>query len=165
MSAIFGSYGLNLVFGDFKASTSTYTKVPDIVCTDLSGQLRFISEIKTPWVLDHFLQPAIEDEMDLRSVLGQIAMYLRETSLKYGFVSTYEETIFLRQELVAGNWGLQYSPVIGHSTSATVITPANFSGTVSLRQCFWHLSALARAGHVAMNTLPEAKWTTNRRRY
>jgi hypothetical protein len=59
-------------------------------------------------------------------------MYLRETSLKDGFVSTYEETIFLRQELVTDNWELQYSPVIGHSTSATVITPANFSGTMAL---------------------------------
>lgn len=90
-------------------------------------------------------------------------MDLREISLKYGFLSAYEETIFLCQELVAGNWELQYSPVIGHSTSATIITPANFSGTVSLRQCFWHLLALARGGHVVMNTLPEAQWTTNRR--
>jgi len=80
MSAIFGSYELNLVFGDFRASTSTYTKVPDIACMDLSGELRFIGEMKTPWVLDHLLQAAIEDEMDLRSAfehLGQIAMYLR----------------------------------------------------------------------------------------
>jgi len=30
----------------------------------------------------------------------------------HGFLSTYEETIFLRQELVAGNWELQYSQPI-----------------------------------------------------
>jgi hypothetical protein len=41
---------------------------------------------------------------------GQIALYLKDNDLRFGFISTYSETIFLRQELVAGQyWELQHS--------------------------------------------------------
>jgi hypothetical protein len=89
-------------------------------------------------------------------------MYMRDLSLKYGFLSTYEQTIFVRQELVNGQWELQYSPSIRHSTSATsVALPANFTRSVSLRQSFWHLATLAQAGHVATNPLPSAQWVVS----
>lgn len=58
---------------------------------------------------------------------------MNETNLKYGFMSNYNETIFLRQGFVGGQWELQYSPIIKHSTAATIGFPANFAGCVSLR--------------------------------
>lgn len=48
-------------------------------------------------------------------VTGQMAQYMHDLKVKYGFLTTYDETIFLRQVLINGRWTLEYSPVIQHS--------------------------------------------------
>ncbi|PYI10687.1 hypothetical protein BO78DRAFT_403753 [Aspergillus sclerotiicarbonarius CBS 121057] len=117
-SAVFRSQEIDLVLGDFRATTAAYRRVPDVAAaTTSSGQLRFVGELKTPWVHDHKLAEALGggNERHVRHIFGQIARYMQETRLKYGFISNYEETIFLRQVLdPAGHWELQYSKDGGH---------------------------------------------------
>jgi hypothetical protein len=73
-------------------------------------------------------------------------------------MSTFNQTIFVKQENIAGLWQLQYSLVIYHTTSAITSLPANFANTVSSRQCMWFLAELSQAGHIAQNALPMNQW-------
>jgi hypothetical protein len=74
MTGVFTDQGMDLSFGDFKASippgpTST---VPDIACMEgTTGDLRFIGEMKTPWVAGHDLVAIMTDPDSLRNALGQ----------------------------------------------------------------------------------------------
>jgi hypothetical protein len=70
MSAIFRSQEVDFVFGDYKATVSNYAKEPDIACMNLHGSLRFVGEIKTPWVNDHVLEDAEKETPHLRLILG-----------------------------------------------------------------------------------------------
>jgi hypothetical protein len=74
---------------------------------------------------------------------GQIARDMRNYGLKYGFVSTYNETIFLKiEQRNDGSYCLQFSPIIKH----TVTTGRNSRGdkllTISLRLCMLYMFAL-----------------------
>ena len=40
----------------------------------------------------------------LTFTLGQIIKYMLDEQRKYGFITTYEQTIFLKQELVGKEW-------------------------------------------------------------
>ncbi|KAJ5555506.1 hypothetical protein N7461_003976 [Penicillium sp. DV-2018c] len=51
----------------------------------------------------------------LRDYLGQIAEYMHDLGLKYGVLTTYNQTIFLRQGVHNMRWKLEFSPVI-HNT-------------------------------------------------
>ncbi|KAF9885473.1 hypothetical protein FE257_012909 [Aspergillus nanangensis] len=99
MSAVFKDQRINLQFGDFKSSSTA-----------------FIGELKVPWVDDHKLSGRSEDELRVihswysyarEKSYRQIAQYMWDLDLTYGFMSTYEQTMFLRQILdpVAG-WTL-----------------------------------------------------------
>jgi hypothetical protein len=55
VTAILSSQQNGLVFTDFKASTSTYAKVPDVAGINQLGVLYFVGELKTPWVRAHNL--------------------------------------------------------------------------------------------------------------
>lgn len=120
--------------GGFRASTTIYNKVPDVAgLRRFNAQLLFVGELKTPWFLAHSLSN-ISEEQDLRDILGQIAQYMQGTNMAYGFMSNYEETIFLRQVPGPANtWRLEYSPVVDHSSITT-------NGGITLRQCFMHLA-------------------------
>lgn len=76
---------------------------------------------------------------------------MKDNDLRYGFFSTYRETIFLRQYNYApGRYELQYSPVMHHSAASG---PA-----VSLRQCMWALGIWATEHTRAYNALPKSEW-------
>ncbi|KAN0067753.1 hypothetical protein V8E54_014000 [Elaphomyces granulatus] len=110
MSSIFQVFG----FVDYKASSNPRIsgRVPDVVImTESTGNLRVVGEVKTPWIRQH----------NLRSI--------------YGFLSTYEQTIFLKQEEPQpGTWELHYSPVIlAETTAAPTFRP---DADVSVRECF-----------------------------
>ena len=76
---------------------------------------------------------------------------MKDNDLRYGFLSTYRKTIFLRQYNYApGRYELQYSPVIHHSAASG---PA-----VSLRQCMWALGTWATEHTRAYNALPKPEW-------
>ena len=74
MTGIFTDQGMDLGFGDFKASIPPRPtrNVPDIACMEgTTGDLRFIGEMKTPWVIKHDLEEIMLDIQVLRRALGQ----------------------------------------------------------------------------------------------
>lgn len=80
--------------------------------------------------------------------IGQIAEYMFDLDLKYGFLTTYEQTIFLRKVNVGSDWVLEYSPIIQHNHRGSA------SGrTVSLRQCLYHVGLLALSNPVFDKTV------------
>lgn len=85
--------------------------------------------------------------------LGQLVDYMQDLDLQYGFMGTYNRTIFLRQVYSDGEWRLQYSPAIRHSTDTVRRTeiPQPWEHCVSLRECMFFLSQLAIAGHRVVN--------------
>lgn len=84
------------------------------------------------WHSVGFCQPPYSSTVTNRAT-GQMAQYMHDLKVKHAFLTTYDETIFLRQALVNGRWTLEYSPIIQHSDSA-------LNGQVTLRQCFLHLA-------------------------
>ncbi|KAF7118389.1 hypothetical protein CNMCM5793_007906 [Aspergillus hiratsukae] len=88
---------MNRYLFDFKAPVQSYGNNPDVACITGAGHIRFVGELKTPWVRGHNQSSALDDDAWLRHVLGQITEYMRDVNLKYGFISTYNKTIFLRQ--------------------------------------------------------------------
>jgi hypothetical protein len=73
-----------------------------MACTNSLGQLRFLGEMKTPCVRE-----SICNVDAYKEPLGQISKYMHmDTNLRYGFISTYDQTVFLRQKYVLGQWEL-----------------------------------------------------------
>lgn len=76
--------------------------------------------------------------------------------LKFAFYSTYEITVFLKQEYHEGQWALFYSDLV----------PQHQKGSrrhnelhVSVRQSLWFLcQKIGQEGHAANNTVPMASW-------
>jgi hypothetical protein len=114
---------VNLYFADFKCSGQDYKNTPDVVglSTDVQGkeELRLVGELKVPWVVPHHsLSYAYDHPQRLRHLLGQAILYMGDLQCGFGFLSTYDETFFLRQvQLASGQWIVEYSPVI-YSTEA-----------------------------------------------
>ncbi|KAJ5200276.1 hypothetical protein N7491_008923 [Penicillium cf. griseofulvum] len=139
--------GVNIRFADFKSVGLQYNKTPDvaIVSRDSPICLLAVGELKVPWVEAHAIPDNQGDEDDLCATIGQLAEYMIDLKLPYGFHSTYNETIFLRQVNVQGVWTIEYSEVI------------NDTSDLPIRQCFWYLAQLAAAvaGQPVNNTIPK----------
>ena len=87
---------------------------------------------------------------------GQIARYMKVYRMRYAFLTTYEQTVFLKQEqLQDGEWVLWYSspifleakPIFHDTTSNLHIENPNdhrsYQDCVSLKECilyFLHMS-------------------------
>ena len=71
MTAVFASQGVDVVFGDFKSSRASYSKTPDVAGTTWLGELRFVGELKVPWVFAHSLELALLNERHFRDLLGK----------------------------------------------------------------------------------------------
>lgn len=72
----------------------------------------------------------------------------------YGFLSNYEETIFLRQRHDGTTWVVDCSPVILASNIYTKRSPV-----VTVRECFFYIAILARGqGKVDNQLPPKAGW-------
>lgn len=72
------------------------------------------------------------DALIANTQLGQIAYYMQQADLKYGFLTNYENTFFIKQELVGEAVYLFCSPPIAHDECAS-------ESTVSVRQCLLYL--------------------------
>ena len=68
---------------------------------------------------------------------GQIARYMDDLRLRYGFYTTYNATVFLRRVL---DETFEESPPILHRTTSM---DCSGNGTVSVRECFLYLAKLA----------------------
>jgi hypothetical protein len=147
LGAILRAAKINIRFGDHKSAGTAYSKTPDIAMISPGDPmvLKAVGEIKVPWVFDHSLDQQFQSDTSFRRTIGQVVEYMVDEGVPYGFHSTYEETSFLRQVQVNGLWQVQCSPTIKWDNA-----------TVSVRQCFWHLSVLAADGQRAVNPNPKS---------
>jgi hypothetical protein len=98
---------------------SAYKKTPDAIIMNQSGMAKVVGELKVPWVQSHCIMDMLTNltegyddhfriaigkihDLILRvqyvdRIVGQIALYMRDLGLKYGFFTTYNETVFLLQ--------------------------------------------------------------------
>jgi hypothetical protein len=82
---------------------------------------------------------------------------MKEGELKYGFITTYDGTVFLRQQCRNGIWVLQYSSPIRSSAKFDHRNPDGRAPVITIRQAFWHLYACIEEGHKAANTMLPAR--------
>ncbi|KDB27848.1 hypothetical protein H109_00415 [Trichophyton interdigitale MR816] len=178
LTAVSFANGVKTRFGDYKVCSESrekeHSKVPDFVavhCTakDLKGlkeldrneypYLKFIGEAKTPW--NHDLGKIYENfvagkKTKINSALGQISKYMYQHKIRYGFLTTYNETIFLKQKLFKDStWGLLVSTPVSSDIEANRKT-----GAVSLRQCLYYLTCVTEdpKNRIADNTTPLEQW-------
>ncbi|OQE01913.1 hypothetical protein PENSOL_c003G11771 [Penicillium solitum] len=113
------SRSIDIYFGDYKCSGSTYQNIPDIVgLQDANGttEIKLVGELKTPWVHGHDLIVATAKQSELRRKIAQPMRDIQQLNCEYGFISTYEDTIFLRQfRSPGGGWEVWYSQPISSS--------------------------------------------------
>lgn len=89
---------------------------------------------------------------------------MNQFNLKYGFLTTYEKTIFLKREThpdfeaPTHNLVLWHSPAICHNTPSQAVPPESqthsieYMKKVSLRECFLYFVSLAQKGTSAGNS-------------
>lgn len=68
-----------------------------MILKDSNHTLKLVGELKTPWVGEHQIKRRIANDRLLREILAQPIMYMKDLGCMYGFLTTYDETIFLRQ--------------------------------------------------------------------
>ncbi|KAK2861451.1 hypothetical protein FQN49_004181 [Arthroderma sp. PD_2] len=178
VAAVAYANGIKTRFGDFKVcdkSKGEHTRIPDFVAVhcpapdhkSLQGvadlpQLKLVGEAKTPW--KHDLQRIYNKYHDhsnakmLPRALGQIAEYMHRYSMTYGFLTTYDHTIFLMQKKPDSKSHpiLYYSRPIPHDASTN-----NNKDVVSVRQCLYYLLYATRAsGFETVNTCPLNEWVS-----
>lgn len=149
---------IGLRFGDVHAADTVLdlpagAKFPDAVLLRTVGTSRvvFVGEYKTPWAIpslsdDDTSLPIISVDLE-RPIgkpfskiyqcwfwkyrhmdLGQVVSYMRHWKLRYGFLSTYNATIFVRRD---ANYKFLLSPPIQHDRQGP-----------SVRQCFLALAQM-----------------------
>lgn len=110
---------MRLRFGDWHGQSAAE---PDLTIWDQNNNATVAGEVKTPWTVD--LQGMMDDELTdyesyftsltrsagkshsylmfhmqlTHSSIGQVADYMKAYSYKYGFLTTYEQTVFFKQE-------------------------------------------------------------------
>ncbi|KAL8949739.1 MAG: hypothetical protein Q9222_004185 [Ikaeria aurantiellina] len=106
MSHVGLDLGMHLYFGDWHDKSHL---VPDLtIWTDEGDNSvpKVCGEMKTPWTLELGDDMAVDNEDPDRfetvfaARAGQIANYMREHDRKYGFLTTYEDTVFFKQETI-----------------------------------------------------------------
>ncbi|KAK2808596.1 hypothetical protein FQN50_004628 [Emmonsiellopsis sp. PD_5] len=184
VSAVARYHSIRNRFGDFRTIEESHAAlgqpsddrvprtIPDIAGSEeledadrrLCRYLKFVGEGKTPWVhkLAAWLNDFEEHNTDksksspLRKTLGQIALYMYDYGSKYGFLTTYNQTIFLKQERHrTGEYRLYIPNIIYHTATGS-------KSGVSLRECLFYL-VLITAGteeerHKCTNPTPRNEW-------
>ncbi|KAJ5894550.1 hypothetical protein N7495_006241 [Penicillium taxi] len=102
---------INVQYGGFKSANINYSGKPDLAILDkVTIQVMGVGEVKTPWVWEHDLEGL--DDAGRTIAFAQTLGYMHELHLKHGFITNYEQTIFLEQIMVNGQVTVLYSPVI-----------------------------------------------------
>ncbi|KAJ5223292.1 hypothetical protein N7468_007834 [Penicillium chermesinum] len=91
-------------FADYEALCAPDSNIPDI-CWGLTDSLRtpdnvyLVGEFKTPWTVpDAFLNLRRPDlSHNLEPLIGQLVAQMRSRSLRFGFLSTYNSTVFVKR--------------------------------------------------------------------
>ncbi|KAI2788343.1 hypothetical protein POX_e06357 [Penicillium oxalicum] len=154
---------IDLQFADFRCLGSQYAKTPDSILmttNTATPELKMLGELKVWWIEEHDLVEAYGNESALRRLLAQPIQYMKDLNCMYGFMSNYQQTIFLRQQFICGKWVVDYSPVILASTSYIKTDLGDFLATpiVSLRQCFLAIAHQAQTQGPVSNLTPNWQW-------
>ncbi|KAE8329912.1 hypothetical protein BDV39DRAFT_202490 [Aspergillus sergii] len=167
IGTICSTASVDIRFADYKSTDDTIMsgEVSDVVLITTSGSMRIVGEMKTLWVVALDLEAATlpHDEAHLRHILGQIAGYMKSSDRNYGFMSTYEETIYLTQEFKRGSWTLFHSRPIHHFTKRESARGLDLTNKVSLRECFWFLIGCALEDDIAGNSLLLREWVQKKK--
>ncbi|KGO51516.1 hypothetical protein PEX2_010570 [Penicillium expansum] len=158
LGKVFEAQRLDIQFADFKCLPNLGNKVPDCVMKTSRNELKLVGELKVPWVIHHRIKDHLElrpfrQKSYFRVLVGQVLRYMKELGCMYGFLSNYEETIFLRQRHNGTTWVVDCSPVILASNVYTKGSP-----TVTVRECFFYIAILARQQGKVDNQLPPKSW-------
>ncbi|KAJ4366343.1 hypothetical protein N0V83_007979 [Neocucurbitaria cava] len=104
----------------------------------------------------------------LRHMFGQVARDMRNRGVRFGFFSTYSETVFLKIILPPGGKpGLLYSEPIKHTTTVSLDASTNMLSNVSIRLGILYLLHRASDAEVSrwqFNTtdIDATKWTASK---
>ncbi|KAJ0419586.1 hypothetical protein BJY00DRAFT_313966 [Aspergillus carlsbadensis] len=155
LSAVCSATGVDLTFGDYKGTTDrpVQGKVPDMAIMTGAGLSRAFGELKAPWINAHNLNFAAAR---FRKQLGQVSLYMLVAQHKYAFLSTYDYTIFLKQEFHNGQWTLLHSRPIAHDGEFGGPAGDGEPPNITVRQAFWHLLKSVEAHQVQNPTAPNA---------
>ena len=96
LDTIFTSQSKRIRFADLRCVQSTHTGTPDVILKDGNHVLKVVGELQVPWVCEHLLEDELYDVNELRNILAQQIKYMQMLGCVYGFLSNYEETIFLK---------------------------------------------------------------------
>ncbi|RHZ51202.1 hypothetical protein CDV55_100908 [Aspergillus turcosus] len=124
----------HLTFGDFQAAAHTDSRdVPDVVLLSLPrSNVITVGELKTFWTVlleDYPVNEGAANIAPMQPHFGQLVSYMRTNRLRYGFLSTYRSTVFVRR---TGDFRFELSlPIDEQATNP------------SLRQCFVAFCLLA----------------------
>ncbi|KAK2802117.1 hypothetical protein FQN50_007481 [Emmonsiellopsis sp. PD_5] len=117
--------------------------IPDyVLMVEEDGAVRAVGEAKTPW--KHNFEKlwldlaSSEEKLEMRRALGQIGNYMIELGLKYGFLTNYESTFFLKREGMEGKETICCSTPIAYNAS-----PVR-GDKISVRQGLFFLQYLVR---------------------
>ncbi|KAJ9299939.1 hypothetical protein DTO271G3_2823 [Paecilomyces variotii] len=105
-------------------------EIPDFILFGQNGTTALVGEIKTPWTTDLDNM----DDDDFKSVWGQIARYMDDCHCRYGVVSTYRQTVFVKR---TGDYTFARSQVVTASMRALEFLRLS----VRRKPCYtWHTS-------------------------
>ncbi|KAJ9201109.1 hypothetical protein DTO021D3_8630 [Paecilomyces variotii] len=107
-------------------------EIPDFILLGQNRTTALVGEIKTPWTTD--LDNLSHN--DFQSVWGQIARYMDDCHCRYGVVSTYEQTVFVKR---TGDYTFARSQVITASMRALDRVPP----VVSAKEAMLYMAYLA----------------------
>ena len=79
---------------------------------------------------------------------------MKDAGTKYGFLSIYQETIFLRQDLVNGQWCLFVRDIVSHNAKSE-------PNHATLRQCFWYIMSRPVTVYHVKNDTPMSQRVQN----
>ena len=167
LGAVFGAQSINMALGDIKSTGISYSRTPDVVMLSLpdpqnanAQQLKVVGEDKVPWLTEHRLDVCTTNPPLFRRLLAQIVLYMLDLGCVYGFITNYEQAIFLRQVQVGSTWRIEYLPVIESSVGYTPPDPANqnTSPVLTLNQCLLYLAIIAEAQGPIANPTPRGQW-------
>lgn len=165
LGKVFEAQGLDIQFADFKCLPNLGNKTPDCIMKTSTNQLKLVGELKAPWVSQHHIKDALRDlpflpRSHFRVLIAQVLKYMKDLGCMYGFLSNYEETIFLRQRYNGTTWVVDFSPVI---LASSVSAPGLPSPMVSARECFFYIATLAHQQGMVTNPLPSNSWVARPR--
>ncbi|KAM5471888.1 hypothetical protein MauCBS54593_003294 [Microsporum audouinii] len=181
VSAVAFHHGHHYRFGDYKVCLESQKPgneryVPDHVAVkcsaanteelrtlsgDFKPEMVLVGEAKTPWKhrLGRYIE-SFEEKHDtqLRQALGQIASYMHRFQMRYGFLTTYDETIFIQQFIQQYPNGKEESEL--YISRAIKATSSGNDGDVSVRQCLYYLLAvISNTGEYTIeNSFQYSEW-------